>query len=358
MVSTTLGNNSLSNFTVYVQLSGTTFKSVANGGHLGASGNQGTVNGQTVPYDLIFATSSACSTNFGNWEIGSWDPVNGVIEAWIRVSSLSYSANTVFYACYGNTAIVGFQGGAVGTAWDSNYKGVYHFGTASTLSLADSTSNGNNLNHPGSSISAVAGIAGGALYHVTASDPVTVAAAVTGFPATLESWYYPTNYANNPVLLGLFTASTYSNNLYSQNSGSTAGQVTLTCNAGTTDLLAGPTWTSAANNAWHDVVAIGSSATNWSLIVDAVVYGPDTTSCSPSFDHLSIGITDWGGGNYQYPMGYDYADEVRLSNIARSYDWIITGYNNLHSLSTYVTVGSEGTPTGGTTSVTLTPIIL
>jgi hypothetical protein len=349
MVSTTLGNNNLTNFAVYVKLSGAQFKS---GGHIANSVSN--VNGQTVPADLIFATSPACSTTTGAWEVASWDQTNGIIEAWVLNPSLSYSTDWSMYACYGNSSVTTFQGGSVGGAWDSYFKGVYHFGTATSLSLNDSTSNAKTLTHPGSAIEVGLGFAGGALTHETAGDPVTITTSVPGYPLTIESWYYPTNYSNNPVLLALTAQSSWSSYFDTSNSSTTAGQVSAGCDAGTAYSLAGPTWTSAANNTWHHVAAVYPSATSWSLIVDGVVYGPNTTSCAPSFDHLDVGNLDYGNGNVYNTLFYDDLDEVRVSNTARSNDWIITEYNNIANQATYVIAGSEQTNLPQITSISPT----
>jgi hypothetical protein len=348
MVSTTLGNNSLTNFAVYVKLSGAQFKS---GGHIA---NSVTVNGLTVPADLVFATSPACSTTTGAWEVASWDQTNGIIEAWVLNPSLSYSTDWSMYACYGNSSVTTFQGGSVGGVWDRYFKGVYHFGTSTALSLKDSTSNAKTLTHPGSAITVGPGFAGGALTHETAGDPVTITTSVPGYPLTIESWYYPTNYANNPVLLALTAQSSWSSYFDTSNSSTTAGQVSAGCNAGTAYSLVGPTWTSAANNTWHHVAAVYPSATSWSLIVDGVVYGPNTTSCAPSFNHLDVGNLDYGGGNVHNTLFYDYLDEVRLSSVARSNDWIITEYNNIANQATYVIAGSEQTNLPQITSISPT----
>ena len=50
------------------------------------------------------------------------------------------------------------------SAWDSNYKAVYHFGNGSTLSLTDSSTNANNLtNVAGHLATATTGAVGGGI---------------------------------------------------------------------------------------------------------------------------------------------------------------------------------------------------
>ena len=108
--------------------------------YLATVGNGGNVtNGNG--YDIIF-TSDAVGANLLNWEVESYNPATGAVVMWVRIPSLT--AGTVIYEWYGNAAISTFQGGAVGSVWDANFKGVWHLPNGTTLVGNDSTSNGNN----------------------------------------------------------------------------------------------------------------------------------------------------------------------------------------------------------------------
>ena len=137
------GSASLSNFTVYVQLSGTAFKSTANGGQIQ---NSVTFNGQIVPADLVFCPNAAGASPY-SFEIESWDQVNGIINAWVLNPSLSNSTSWSLYAVFDNTSVKTYQCGVKGAAWDSYYAVVWHHATISTV---DSTAYGNNGTASGS----------------------------------------------------------------------------------------------------------------------------------------------------------------------------------------------------------------
>jgi hypothetical protein len=49
-------------------------------------------------------------------------------------------------------------------------------------------------------------------------------------------------------------------------------------------------------------------------------------------------------------------DEVRVSNVQRSADWLLTTYRNIAFFGTYWALGSE--LGGGAANVTLSPIIM
>ncbi len=69
---------------------------------------------------------------------------------------------------YGNTSVTTYQGGSVGAAYPSPYKGVWHMSDGTTLSLLDSTANGNN--GTGSSVTAQAGMLDGGIGLASASS--------------------------------------------------------------------------------------------------------------------------------------------------------------------------------------------
>src|SRR5580700_7802186 len=50
--------------------------------------NTATLNSQAVPADLIF-TSDAAGTTLLKWEVASYAPATGKIEAWVQIPSLS-----------------------------------------------------------------------------------------------------------------------------------------------------------------------------------------------------------------------------------------------------------------------------
>lgn len=130
---TKCGSATDTNFTVYVALSDATLKTTGNGGVVQ------NVNGD----DIVFSSDSTASSLY-NWELEYYDGTNGVIYAHVKIPSVSHLVDTTFYINYGKSGITTFQGGATGTAWDSNFKQVLHAPNGTTLSLLDSTSNAYN----------------------------------------------------------------------------------------------------------------------------------------------------------------------------------------------------------------------
>lgn len=114
------------------------FKTITN---LGKVNNTTTLNGITVPADLIITDSSNTPLN---WEVGFYDATTGKIEIWVN-TTLSSIANTVFFIYYGKLSITVYQCTATST-WNSNYQGIFHLTTITTGSgaIKDSTINSRN----------------------------------------------------------------------------------------------------------------------------------------------------------------------------------------------------------------------
>ncbi|HEV3198581.1 MAG TPA: DUF2341 domain-containing protein, partial [Bryobacteraceae bacterium] len=106
--------------------------------------------------DILFTASDGVTKL--NHEIEQYDSTTGKLIAWVRVPSLSPTADTVVYLYYSNPSASNQQN-ATGV-WDSNYRAVWHLNGA-TLSVLDSTLNGDNFTNV-NSVAAAAGQIGGA----------------------------------------------------------------------------------------------------------------------------------------------------------------------------------------------------
>ena len=113
--------------------------------------------------------------------------------AWVNITSLSDSVDTVVWLYYGNTVCASQQ--SVSGTWNSNYVMVQHMNGSSWGALDDATSNNND----------VTGVTGTPLYqkpgmvgystNFTATAYLSFANSVREtFPMTVEIWLRPTKY--------------------------------------------------------------------------------------------------------------------------------------------------------------------
>ena len=311
------GSSDLSNFPVLVSISHATLKTIANGGHIQHTATQ-TGPAVTMPADLVFAADSAGSTRY-SWEVESYDGANGLLLAWVKIPAVSHTADTTFYILYGDAAIVTPQNTsslAPGTVWDANYRGVWHLPNGATLSVTDSTVNGNNGTVVGTAAAVAGKIDGAQSLNGATEDSVSASAslAITG-DITIEAW----------VLTSLSGSARAVFTGY-QNGGAYPGYALRVAANGLPGFYSGTVgWVdslSTVNNGTFHHIAVSLSGASVSFYKDGA---PDATKTSAAPNSYN-GVRYIGGdGTYFFP---GTLDEVRVSNTGRSANWILTEYNN------------------------------
>ena len=314
-VNHTLVPSTQSNFTVVVNVTDVALKTIANGGHVANA------NG----YDIGFYADSGGSTKL-KWEVEKYDGTVGNLIAWVKIPSVSSTTDTLFYMFYGDPSITTDQSDPVNT-WDSNFKAVYHFGNGTTLSATDSTggNNGTLINNP----TAIAGNINGAAHFVSTSNQTIDLASPGDFPVTtawtMEGWFKPSTDGN----VALFWGGISNNGPHLVLPGNNTWRVGFWGGADVNG-------TGVDTSAFHHIVGTFDGS-NLRLYKDgALIAGPiaasPTTSSSPVATIGSVaGVFCWNGD----------IDEVHVSSVARSINWILTEYNNQSSPGTFITMGSE-----------------
>ena len=329
------GTSSLSNFPVLVSVTDPDLKTVANGGHVGKS--DGT--------DILFTASDGLTKV--SHEIEKYDGTAGTLIAWVKVSSLSPTTDTVLIIYYGNASASDQQDKT--NVWDSNTKGVWHLNN----SLNDSTSNADNgTNH--SSSNTTSGKIGDARNLTGSSDYVTVpsVAALKPTAAITVSFWMKRNGAQPSYAMPLWFGQ--DNNApwgpYGfETDGSSDTIYDFKVSSNSTDYYATNT-TSLANLTWYYITGTYDGS-NLKIYVNGNV--EDTTAASftiGNYDSTNgLGI----GDSYSPSSNFNgYIDEVHVSSVARSSDWIKTEYNNQNSPGTFMTLGTVSGGSGSTTTNT------
>jgi hypothetical protein len=315
------GSSSLTNFPVLVSLTDANLATVANGGNAGLA--DGT--------DILFTASDGATKL--NHEIESYNPSTGQLIAWVRVPSVSSTADTVIYIYYGDASATNQQNPT--GVWDSNYLGVYHLSNGTTLSGNDSTANENNANT--GTDSATAGKIDGAASNTSTSPYISMPALGSFSSATFSTW------------LNANTLTSAAGLIFSR-SGSVATGMNL---AGNQHL--GYTWDNNDPNtySWDSGLALPTGSWVYAVVTisptGANAYLGSNGSIASASQSYTENAQNSGaawliGSDAQDLIGRHFDgsfDEVRISNIARSADWIATEYNNQSSPSTFYSVGSQ-----------------
>ena len=317
------GANDLTNYPLTVILTDADLKTTANGGYVNS--NSG--------YDIAFYPDCSGTGAALKWEMESYAPATGAIVAHVLRPTLSHTIDDTIGLFYGG-AFSSFQSTAP-AVWDSSYKGVYHLADGTTLNMSDSTSNANNLGNTGAVVATAGKVDGGASF--TPSNRLTRLS--PNFPTgtqsrTLEGWFkMGANQTEELMGWGDNSGGTTRFSVYWQND----GKLYLECSG-------------------HDAHFSWSYDTNWHHIAFTLPAGQTTTSGVLGYlDGVAQTMTGDGGtlattatefrlsGLATYTTsGFWYTgllDEIRISNVARTADWILTEYRNQSAPGTYISAG-------------------
>jgi hypothetical protein len=301
-------------------------------------------------YDIVF-TSDAAGQSPLDFEIDSYNGANGTAAFWVRIPSLSHTVDTTIYMWYGNSNISSTQENIAGV-WRNNYLSVYHLGNGTSIGTADSGSAGYTLAQSGY-VSPVTGVIGGGaafngdpgsyLYH----DSVTAYPSGSTGQETLEAWaQFPAN--SGGVGFG-YGANSWNGSRIALDS-LPSGSVIEFENIGMSD-------PALINNNWHHLAGTYAggevTATTTQLYLDGIpLTGNDNNAGNVNIatNELKLG----GIPTVTFCCGSTGSlDEVRISSVVRSADWIATEFNNESSPSTFYQLSDENE-----VSITPTNVIL
>jgi RHS repeat-associated protein len=344
---TKVPNTDRSNFPILISGTYSYLATVANGGNVqNASG-----------YDVIFTSDSGCATKLDH-EVETYSASTGAVNYWVKVPTVSHTSDTTIYLCYGNSSITTDQSNKSGV-WDANYKGVWHLSNGTTLNASDSTTNGNNGTISGATATAGHNDGGASLNGT--SDHIQVKAGkvdTSTSSGTVSAWVKISALDSNGVVLGYGGAAASGGALWGlyirQVSGSYYFAVAArTTNGGAYNTVKGGT--ALAAGTWY-YVTYSTNGSTWKIRVNGAtaemltnVLGTNTGDwigdIAPGTpDKSELGAIYCEGAYSSVNFWHGLLDEVRLSNVERSDDWVTTEYNNQSSPATFYTIGgSAGT---------------
>jgi len=316
----------LTDFPVLVNITDTELASEANGGYV--TSNQG--------YDIQFSQDHV---NTLDHQIDLYDGVSGQLVVWIRIPSLSSTTDTEFYLYYGNSSITSPT--STSDTWDSNYMGIWHFtnndfdnatvynnsaSNNNTTSVASILGTGRDFN----GMDAFLSIPDADNLNMDDEDRVTVqtwlrkSSAQSGWIAICQKSDYSYNLqfsdGNKPTL------TIYDNNFRLATSN---------------EKLLNDTWYHLAGTFDGGIVRI---------YVNGVEAG-NTSASEIKSTTYGVGI----GENLEKTGRYFHGqmDEVRISNTARSEDWILTEYRNQSDPSSFYRIEESNNDPCNATELTV-----
>lgn len=290
-------------------------------------------------------------------EVVSYASTTNTGELYFKAAgTLSSSIDTDFYIYYGNSGASDYavsDPNGRNNVWDSYFEGVYHLPNGTSLKVNDSTGNANDGTNHGAT--ATAGKIDGAANFVSASNQyiqTPLNKAMVGSNPTISLWMRPTGAQSTKGIMQIADGLTADNPfILLQRLNSTSISWYVNSNYRITQTV--------NDNTYYNISLI-YDGTRWRAYKNGVADGTYRGALGSD-----LGSYTWLGNGYNgYYSGI--LDEVRISSINRSVNWLATEYNNLNANNTWwKTVGPEEhvavpdaptglTPVSGNAQVSLT----
>lgn len=336
---TKVPNSNQADFPVLVCFNATGCTSAAGLNQSGGGAHVVNTVSSTVPYTHTICADCIITDEDGStvldFEIERYVASTGELWAWVRIGTLRTASDYVLYLYYGKPSVTTDQSNPHGV-WNSAYKGVWHLPDGGTLASPspDSTTAANSATLNFAPTVTTGKIDGAGIFAASSTQSMSGSLSNVGLPVTISAWVRP------------FTGGTGTfDTVFSHNTAATNNGYRITIYDGGTHPaltfggVAAYTFTnySPSNNVtyYYAVTVSGNSGTAKGYLAAAGAsmgasqsVSVGTMSGTPNV--FSVGAIDWG-----------WVDEVRISNVVRSADWITTEFNNQDSPTTFYTVGAE-----------------
>jgi hypothetical protein len=332
------GSSDLANYPLTVKLTDPDLKTTANGGLVNNSSG----------YDIGFYPDCSGSGTPLKWEMESYSATTGAIVAHVLRPVLSHAADDTIGMYFGSSFST-FQSTAA-SVWDAGYKGVYHLPNGSALSVNDSTANGANGTNNG--LTAASGQVDGAAAangtsYADLGNPSALQ--ITG-KITVSAWI---NVATFPTVAGTepYGIAAIVDKGADPSAGWADGYFFRLYNPGIMEFDIGSydgtnvfetTWAVSgwSTGTWHYLVGL-YNGTAWQIYFDGALKASTNsgTGARTSAKNVYLAAQYYSNGQPPGRLFNGAVDEVRISNTARSPDWILTEYRNQSAPDTYLSVG-------------------
>jgi hypothetical protein len=311
--------DSIQDFPVMVKLTGTDFQEVED--NVDADG-----------YDIIFkAEDDTTCGGVGlapctlDHEIEVYDETNDLLVAWVRVPTLSATADTTIYIYYGNSSITSPTENPTGV-WDSDYVAVWHLHD----DFDDSTGSNNGTNYGSSS--ATGQIADGQDFDGTDDYATMPTGGFSTSAGTVEAWVNIDSFPSSgpEYVFAHRQASPTTDRVYIQLWDNTTWGTGM---GDTYDLLRGSTLNI---DTWYHLVIRWDGTNVRGYRNGSLDFGPTSYAGLSTVREIFVMAWDptmeWADGTL---------DELRISKVARDACWIETEYSNQNDPSTFINIGPE-----------------
>jgi hypothetical protein len=276
----------------------------------------------------------------------SFNTTHAHLTAWVRIPSLSTSSDTTIRMYYGNRTMSA-QENPTGV-WDNNYAGVWHLSEDPAGTIYDSTSSNNQGNSSGGMTSddLISGQIGLSLSFDGSDDYIDFgndsSLNIGSGDFAFGMWFMISTVTNTSPLGGKGLSGANGKRYIitmGPNAECAPGEIKGEIDDDNVSKEYAKSAAKYDNSIWHYVVLV-RDGTNLRLYINGTEIAVESIGTYGNLDmpdysfyigRIRDGVDRWGG----------QIDEVRISNSARSADWIATEYNNQRNLSSFFSVGDE-----------------
>ena len=298
--------------------------------------------GGTTGYDFAFTLSGSTTELF--YQVQNYDPTTGTLTAWVQIPSVSASSNVALTFYFGSK-IPNHTSVFTASTWPADYVDVFHFDEGSTsATVLDATIHANNATQTNTAIAT--GKIGGAYTFNGSSTQIITSSVNNNITSsfTLSAWVNSsvfTGHTDQKVVTNETSLTTggYKLSIYGSTATTMYDEVETRENDGTLSLdRSASGGTVLSPNTWYYVQGVYDSST-----------GTLYSYLNGKVDRSSTAANAAGTNGGALVMGSDYAsdfwfdgiiDECRISNVAKSADWIKEEYYNQTNPTTYTTSGT------------------
>ena len=288
--------------------------------------------------DIYFTDSTGAPLAY---EIQSWVAAGGHLNAWVKIASLSNTADTTIYVRYGKSGGPAANSAAV---FSGNFVSVWHLEPPATTSFPDALGahNGTAVNLAASPTT-TAQLGSGVAFDGGTGE-ITFTNGLSGNTAsTISLWVSqgPTTDNDALVVLGNSTAD-QSRWLHSVFNPPASSPTNVAVG------FYGDDWSNPESNI--DIIGDGWTFLVWVYdgVNSSTLYKNGTFGDGPHTMTGTVNTQGAGGylGNAPAAWGTNMGahatiDEVRIANVARTPQWIGTEFANQNSPATFFAVGAE-----------------
>jgi hypothetical protein len=291
--------------------------------------------------DLRFTAADGISEL--NYEIESWN-TNGSSCVWLQVTNL-VDTNTSVWAYWGKSDTNAPAYTTNGATWSAGYGGVWHMkeGVATTVTESASTNSGTLYNTP----AWTNGLVNGALAFNGTNQYASMgngAGLRPPFPFTISAVAQTKRTTNVTVVADCATNNNaqYSGfSVYLNADGSISAQTgnNVANNSSAYRNTAQTATNLVSSNAWHNVTVVYNSISSFQIYLDGFLQTNASTSGtggSLAYDAINnqfrLGAMYDASGGFNNTRYYNnLIDDVQLSSVARSSNWVWASYMNMAS---------------------------